>query len=161
MNSKKLSVLLAAITVLSLPLESFAADDSTTTPDATNSSSTTSTPAAASGDATTAKSSKSSGSGVNKLAVLPTALASFAFGTAVGIPVAFVRKSAKEVVTATTDLTGDTSNPLFLGAAGVLGLPAGILSGAFEGVFNGIYNSATNAVDQPFSKDSCSLGELK
>ncbi len=103
------------------------------------------------------KKSASSNKGASQI---PTRLAAFAAGVVVGIPVAIVRKSAQETVNATRDLVGDTSNPLFLGAAGTLGVPAGVLSGTFQGVFFGIKNAWTGSGDEPFGKDSFSLGDM-
>lgn len=94
------------------------------------------------------------------MAQMPTRLVSFAAGVFVGIPVSIARKSVQETVNATRDLVGDTDNPLFLGAAGILGVPAGVLSGTFQGVFFGIKNAWTGSGDEPFGKDSFSLGDM-
>jgi hypothetical protein len=94
------------------------------------------------------------------LAGLPGKAAAFTIGAIGGTPIAIVRVSARETVSATRDLVGETSNPLLLGAAGVLGVPAGVLSGALQGPVYGMKNSWDN-LDEPFSKDAFSLGEIK
>ena len=89
---------------------------------------------------------------------LPMKLVAVTCGTIVGTPVAMFRRSCSETVAATKDLTGETSNPILLGLAGTFGLPAGVLSGTLQGPFYAMYNSWTN---EPFGKDSFSLGDMK
>jgi hypothetical protein len=106
----------------------------------------------------TEKKSSSGGSdgGIGKY---PARAVSFILGAAVGIPVAIVRKTPGEVVTATKDLVGETDNPFILVPAGmVFGVPAGLLSGTLLGTFVGAKNALFS--DEPFSKESFSLDDL-
>ena len=89
------------------------------------------------------------------LSGLPGKALGAAFGLLVGTPVAIVRKSAEETVSATRDLVGETDNPFVLGAAGILGVPAGICSGVLQGPFVAATNGWEN---KSFSKESFSLG---
>jgi hypothetical protein len=66
-----------------------------------------------------------------------------------------------ETVSATKDLVGDTSNPFLLGTAGLLGLPAGILSGVLQSPVVAGYNAWKVSADQPFSAASFSMGDGK
>lgn len=118
-------------------------------------------PVVADGAAAPAKTGASTakGGGGNAVTNGVTKAASFVTGMLIGTPVAFVRASKREYINATKDITGESSNPIFWGAASTLGLPAGVLSGALYGPFYGIRNSAKNAGDEPFSKDSMSLGD--
>lgn len=114
--------------------------------------------------ASSSKSSSSSGptgriGGV--LSKVPKNVPAFLAGVVVGTPIAFVRMSKREVVSATRELVGETENPLILAPASVLGVPAGIMSGGIYGLAHAIGNAWTNADDNPFSKDSFSLGDMK
>lgn len=95
---------------------------------------------------------KSDGGG---LSGLPGKALGATFGVLFGTPIAIVRKSAVETVSATRDLVGETDNPFLLGAAGILGVPAGICSGVLQGPFVAAKNGWDN---KPFSKESFSLG---
>jgi hypothetical protein len=111
-------------------------------------------------------SSKSSSSGpIGRLggmfSKVPKNVPAFVAGVVVGTPIAFVRMSKREVVSATRELVGETENPLILAPASVLGVPAGIMSGGIYGLAHAIGNAWTNADDNPFSKDSFSLGDMK
>ena len=104
-----------------------------------------------------AKTSSSAGSdGIGKY---PARALSFILGAAVGIPVAIVKKTPGEVMTATKDLVGETDNPFILVPAGIVfGVPAGLLSGTLLGTFVGAKNALFS--DEPFSKESFSLDDL-
>lgn len=95
------------------------------------------------------------------LSKVPRNVPAFLTGAVVGTPVAVVRMSKREIVTSTRELVGDTDNPLFLGAGGILGVPAGLMSGAIYGLYAGVADSWVNADDNPYSKDSFSLGDMK
>ncbi len=92
---------------------------------------------------------------------LPKNVPAFLAGWVVGTPIAIARMSKREIIAATRDLVGDTSNPILLGAGGVLGVPAGLMSGGMYGAYAGVADSWVNANDNPYSKDSFSLGEMK
>jgi hypothetical protein len=74
--------------------------------------------------------------------------------------VAIVRATHREYMSATKDLVGESSNPIAWGVASPLGLVGGGLSGILYGGLYGVSNSAKNAADDPFSKESMSLGDL-
>lgn len=105
----------------------------------------------------------SKGGGMGKFLLnFPVTATSFAVGAVFGTPIAMVRKARVETVNATKDLIGESKNPILVTLFGTgFGLPAGALSGALQGVVLGPYHSAKNSVDEPFSKDVFSLGEMK
>jgi hypothetical protein len=107
------------------------------------------------------KVAKSSGSGGGSVGGAFSAVGSFVAGTFVGIPVSMFRKSKQETITATKDLVGDTDNKFLLGAAGILGVPAGILSGTIQGMVYGPLNAYRGTKDEPFSAEAFSLGDSK
>jgi hypothetical protein len=107
---------------------------------------------------------KTSQSTKSFVAHLPVRLVSFAVGTAVGTPIAWVRCTHTEIVKRTKEaynLGGVRPKPLAYLSAGCLGLPSGILSGAWSGAFNGVADSWVNSKDAPFSKDTFSLEKLE
>jgi hypothetical protein len=112
-------------------------------------------------DTKDSKSKKASSGGGDGIGAIPAHIASFAVGTMVGIPVSIFRKSKNETVSATKDLVGDTDNKFLLGAAGILGVPAGVLSGTMQGFFYGPMNAWKGTADEPFSEESFSLGDSK
>ncbi len=95
------------------------------------------------------------------LSKIPTNVPALVVGWVVGTPVALTRMSKREIITATRELVGDTDNPLILGAAGILGVPAGLMSGGIYGLWAGAADSWVNADDNPYSRDAFSLGEMK
>jgi hypothetical protein len=107
------------------------------------------------------KVAKSSGGGGGSVGGAFSAVGSFVAGTFVGIPVSMFRKSKQETITATKDLVGDTDNKFLLGAAGILGVPAGILSGTIQGMVYGPLNAYRGTKDEPFSAEAFSLGDSK
>lgn len=88
-------------------------------------------------------------------------IGSFVAGTFVGVPVSIFRKSKTESINATKDLIGDTDNKFLWGTAGILGVPAGILSGAIQGLVYGPLNAYRGTKDEPFSPEAFSLGDSK
>lgn len=86
---------------------------------------------------------------------------SFVAGTFVGIPVSMVRKTKQESINATKDLVGDSDNKLLIGAASILGVPAGVLSGTIQGVVYGPLNAYQGTKEEPFSPEAFSLGDSK
>jgi hypothetical protein len=111
--------------------------------------------------AKTAKTAKTASSKSGGTAAGPARFASFVVGSVVGTPVAMVRKTKQEIITATKDLVGDTNNKFLLGAGGILGVPAGIVSGFFEGPVYGVVDAWKGSADEPFSAESFSLGDIK
>jgi hypothetical protein len=100
--------------------------------------------------------SKSSGGGD---AGLGGRLIGFPAGILVGVPVAIVRRTGIEIKQGVKDLVGDTDNWFIIGPAGVLAVPYGGVSGGIGGVLYGVKNAWVGAGDQPFGKDSFSLGD--
>lgn len=92
---------------------------------------------------------------------LPRRLAAFAAGVVIGTPIAIARKCVQQTVNATHDIVGDSTNPLFVLPAGALSLPYAVLGGTLEGVYTGAINAWVNSDDDPFGKDSFSLGEME
>ncbi|MBY0357193.1 MAG: hypothetical protein K2W82_04260 [Candidatus Obscuribacterales bacterium] len=90
---------------------------------------------------------------------LPTRVASFLTGVTFGVPVAIVRKTGDEIAEGTKDLLGDTNNWFLMVPAGILTVPFGCVSGTAGGVLHGVKNAWVNS-DEPFSKDSFSLGDM-
>lgn len=104
---------------------------------------------------------KTSSGGSGGIASIPAHMASFVAGTVVGIPVSIFRKSKQETINATKDLVGDSDNKVLIGAAGTLGVPAGVISGTMQGVVYGIWNAWKGSADEPFSEEAFSLGDSK
>lgn len=101
--------------------------------------------------------SKSSGGGGD--AGLGGRLIGFPAGVLVGVPVAIVRRTGIEIKQGVKDLVGDTDNWFIIGPAGVLAVPYGGVSGGIGGVLYGVKNAWVGAGDEPFGKDSFSLGD--
>ncbi len=94
-------------------------------------------------------------------AKLPEATVAFTAGVLVGMPIAIFRRCKAEGINATKELCGEGANPVIFGACAMIGIPGGCLTGVCTGTADAIVNSARNCTDEPFSKDSFSLGELK
>lgn len=138
-------------------LPSFADETTTgTSPEATISDASASKSAPAKAPASAPSTSKSTGIDVN----LPTRFASFVTGCTFGIPVAIVRRTGIEIAEGTKDLLGDTNNWFLMVPAGVLTVPFGGVSGGFGGVLYGVKNAWVNSGDEPFGKDTFSLGDM-
>lgn len=86
-------------------------------------------------------------------------LAGFTVGLVGGIPVAIVRRTGIEIKQGVKDLVGDTDNWFIIIPAGTLAVPYGAVSGGASGVMYGVKNAWSGAGDQPFGKDSFSLGD--
>lgn len=80
-------------------------------------------------------------------------------GCTVGIPVAMFRRSVANTMLAAHDLVGEEANIFAMSLAVPFSTPPGSLGGCMEGIFYGIYNSVVYS-DEPFSKDSFSLGDM-
>lgn len=99
--------------------------------------------------------SKPSNSDVN----LASRLASFTTGVVFGVPVAIVRRTEIEVKQGIKDLVGDTDKWYVIGPASLLAVPYGGVSGGVGGVMYGVKNAWVGSGDEPFGKDSFSLGD--
>lgn len=168
--TRSLAAILCALSISALSLvpacaeEKAAAKDTppaATTTEKTTTKSVTTESKTTTKETTTKASSGGQGRFHDIMSKLPTNVPAFLAGVVVGTPIAIARMSKREIVTATKDLTGETDNKLLLGAGGVLGVPAGLMSGAIYGVYAGVADSWVNANDNPYSKDSFSLGEMK
>lgn len=93
------------------------------------------------------------------VAMAPFKAAALLPGIVIGTPIAVTRKVAEESMDATKKVAHDSSNPAFLLAAGIVGLPIGMFVGGVEGLYYGPANAFTNH-DKPFSKEAFSLGEI-
>lgn len=82
--------------------------------------------------------------------------ASFLTGTIFGTPVAMVRAAGVDWKRGTSELSGESKNPLVLGVIGTALLPFVAVGGLVSGPMYGIGNAYKK---EPFSKDSFSLGE--
>lgn len=82
--------------------------------------------------------------------------ASFLTGTIFGTPVAMVRAAGVDWKRGTSELSGESKNPLVLGVIGTALLPFVAVGGLVSGPMYGIENAYKK---EPFSKDSFSLGE--
>jgi hypothetical protein len=81
---------------------------------------------------------------------------SFLTGTIFGTPVAMVRAAGVDWKRGTSELSGESKNPLVLGVIGTALLPFVAVGGLVAGPMYGIQNAYKK---EPFSKDSFSLGE--
>lgn len=88
----------------------------------------------------------------------PIIVTSFAAGTAVGTPIAMVRKSSAD----TKEYADKWGDGGFIKKTGgtMAALPAGMMRGTFEGAVLGPKNAWKNSAEHPFSKDCFSLGDL-
>lgn len=82
--------------------------------------------------------------------------ASFLTGTIFGTPVAMVRAAGVDWKRGTSELSGESKNPLVLGVIGTALLPFVAVGGLVTGPMYGIQNAYKK---EPFSKDAFSLGE--
>jgi hypothetical protein len=89
--------------------------------------------------------------------------AGFAAGTAVGLPVAFVRLTADAIPehAKSVPFIGESNNPALKWASRGLMIPTAFFSGFVQAPFYSITNAWNAAVtdDEPFSKESFYLGE--
>ncbi len=89
----------------------------------------------------------------------PITLTSFAAGTAIGTPIAMIRKSSADTKEYADKWSGD-GGMIKKAGAGMVALPAGIVRGSFEGAILGPKNAWKNSSENPFSKDCFSMGDL-
>lgn len=98
--------------------------------------------------------------GVNGVMMIPVRLLAFGVGAVVGTPIAIVRKTTQNTCEMSESLSGKSENPLVRGAAGLAILPFAVFKGGLEGAYYGTANSWKNSSENPFGKDSFSLGEM-
>lgn len=111
------------------------------------------------GDAKPAKESKVGSKASNPDVGVGGRLAGFTAGVVLGVPVAIVRRTGIEIAQGVKDLVGDTDKWYVIGPAGVLAVPYGGVSGGIGGVLYGVKNAWVGAGQEPFGKDSFSLGD--
>lgn len=99
--------------------------------------------------------SKASSSDVN----LGARMAGFTAGVVFGVPVAIVRRTGIEIKQGVKDLAGDTDNWFKILPASCLAVPFGGVSGGAGGVMYGVKNAWKGAGDEPFGKDTFSMGD--
>ena len=85
-----------------------------------------------------------------------TKAAGFLVGTILGTPVAMVRSAGVDWKRGTSELSGNSKNPVIRGAVGTVLLPYSAFSGLIQGPFYGFENAFKK---QPFTKDAFCLGE--
>jgi len=95
----------------------------------------------------------------NAIAKAPASVASVATGTAVGTPIAIVRKTKSQFIGCLKEYKKDSNAYKAMGAAcsAIVAVPAG----AVKGTLCGAKNAVVHSVDKPFSKESFSLGDLE
>lgn len=88
----------------------------------------------------------------------PITMTSFAAGTAVGTPIAIMRKSMSN----TKETYGNYSDGGFVKKSGgmVIAPGVGVVKGSAQGIMIGPKNAWSNSSEHPFSKDVFSLGDL-
>jgi hypothetical protein len=88
----------------------------------------------------------------------PITMTSFAAGTAIGTPIAIIRKSSSN----TKETYGNYSDGGMLKKGGGLMIApsVGIMKGSYQGIQLGPKNAWANSSEHPFSKDVFSLGDL-
>ena len=158
MTSKHIGIFILALLCICINMlaPAFAEDEKSSAPVTSGSG----TPSATSG--TDAQAGTSAGAkDKHGLDFRPQRLAAFVAGVMVGTPVAIVRKSIICTVSDTKELVGESRNPIFLVPAGMLAAPWGLFSGGAEGIYAGIADSWVNSSENPFSKESFSLGKMK
>ena len=66
-----------------------------------------------------------------------------------------------ETVSGAKDLVGERDNWFFLAPAYVISFPFAAVSGVIQGPFWSAWNAWRNSEDEPFSKDTFSLGDME
>lgn len=84
----------------------------------------------------------------------------FAAGTVLGVPIAILRKSAKNTSETTKELREKSENKFAKAGLSVFGAPVGVFTGTLEGMWVGTDNSWKSSKDKLFTKESVSLGDL-
>jgi hypothetical protein len=110
-----------------------------------------------------AKKAKSSSGSTSEARKIAKKAAGFAAGTAVGLPVAFVRLTADAIPehAKSVPFIGESNNPALKWASRGLMIPTAFFSGFVQAPFYSVTNAWNAAVtdDEPFSKESFYLGE--
>lgn len=97
---------------------------------------------------------------VTSTALLPFRVAAIGVGMSVGIPVASVKQSAKNIQEHTltiADSFGGKDDPVSILFAAAPGTAVGLAHGLAEGIYLGSKNALDNCVASPFSSESMSL----
>jgi hypothetical protein len=111
---------------------------------------------------TPAKPAKSAKGGAT--AALPARVAGFTAGVIVGTPICIIRRTHLEIKQGEHDLIGDVDTwwkkGLFVFPGLLMAVPYGGISGGVGGCMYSVRNAWQNSKDEPFSKDSFSLGDV-
>ena len=95
---------------------------------------------------------------------LATRVASFTTGVVVGTPLAIVRRTHMEVMQGEHDLIGDYDSwwkkVLFVCPGAAISIPFGAVSGGIGGCVYSVKNAWTGSGEEPFGKESFSLGDI-
>ena len=87
-------------------------------------------------------------------------LASFTTGFIFGTPIAIARRTYSQTRSGSTDIIGDSHNPILVATTSLFSLPFAIIGGPLEGVGYSLANSWHASGDEPFGKDTFSLGDM-
>lgn len=113
--------------------------------------------------AAAAKANSATGSKAGGKVDLATRVASFTACTAVGLPIAVVRRTKIEIVQGSHDLIGDVDTwykKIAVVMPGFLAVPYGAVSGGASGALYAVKNAWKNSADKPFGKDAMSMGDV-
>jgi len=123
-----------------------------------------SAPAAAATDPNAKTPAKPAKSGSGASVGLPARVAGFTAGVIVGTPICIIRRTHLEIKQGEHDLIGDVDTwwkkGLFVFPGLLMAVPYGGISGGVGGCMYSVKNAWTNSKDEPFSKDTFSLGDV-
>ncbi len=95
---------------------------------------------------------------------MPTRLASFTAGVAVGTPIAILRRTHMEILQGEKDFIGDYDTwwkkAVFVFPGLLMAVPFGGVSGGLGGCMYSVKNAWAGSRDEPFGKESFSLGDI-
>ncbi|MBX9691683.1 MAG: hypothetical protein K2Z81_04810 [Cyanobacteria bacterium] len=86
-------------------------------------------------------------------------MASFTAGVVVGTPVAIVKRTYQQTRDGSTDLIGDSKNPILVATTTAFALPFAIFGGPIQGVEYSIRNSWIGSREEPFGKTAFSIDD--
>ncbi len=88
-------------------------------------------------------------------------MASFTAGVVVGTPVAIVKRTYQQTRDGSTDLIGDSKNPILVATTSVFALPFALMGGPIQGVEYGVRNSWIGSKEEPFGKTAFSIDDAE
>lgn len=90
---------------------------------------------------------------------LPVRMASTTTGLILGYPIAVARCLYKETKDGTKDFVGSSTNPVFVVPAALISFPFAVFGSPFEGLGYSAFNSWRGSGEEPFGRDTFSLGD--